>query len=624
MVHVDLPEGAISAISPEIRIRRNTCSVGPHLLTCDRIYAKVLRRIDHGPPMQRLILLTALVSLLFAGCSRTGFEPGLEDDDGVLDGGGDANVDAGEDTSRPDIRLDTPVMDAQLDEGGPDVAPPDVGPTCPGGAPECQRSRDCRDSGIPNAVCDDGCCVTNPDQPCRQAFIPCSSRAQSSDDFICSEDVGLCLPRCRAGQAFQTESEDCPNGSWCFETLQSPPDFDPGLNGACVQSTCGSIFGDDCGGETCLPLGNNASFCAPTGRGGVGDSCAFSWTDPENNGPLCRQGLLCVAGTCLSPCDLSDGRPGCDGNQECVEVVDTTRDNTPGVCGIACDPFSEGQCPGGLICRPVAGTFDLLGGICVEQTGDGSQGDPCEPEVNNCGEGLSCVNLGSDPEPEFRCAQWCDPLEQRGGELARCQERGTICVPSGLDEIGFCAEECEPYPRSGPGQYGCEEPEWSCFPFVQNPDEPTEAVGYCRGPLFGPSNFDRCDENFQFICEDYQLCGDVDLDQREDPVCLPLCEPFSEGQCGDFGVCNPIFPLFGTQSIATCSAEFQPGRAGDPCDPFQTVPCEEDGTLCLDTGQGGLCVEICRGGFDDCDFGSCQTGIFGPESGVPDYMGICN
>ena len=364
-----------------------------------------------------LLLLAACSFALFAACSG-----GEETDDGGTDTGEDVmdNTDTG-------------------DTGGTDVDE-DTGGTCGEGQTSCVRSRDCEGSGLNNPVCEAGCCVEGAPPACVAHGDPCESGDQSTDQFLCSlneDGTGECLARCQEFLADSTESEDCPRNSWCVPVDEAPAE-NPNLDGVCVPGDCTSIFGDDCADGTCLPIGNGASFCINAGTAGDGDECfanegAECSSDDDcganetctggacySNDEICGAGLLCQSGECVTPCDLDDDT--CEGDLSCVEVFDTTRDNRPGLCATPCDDFSAGQCPEGESCTPVTGRADLNAFICIEDSEEvGEPNGECNPDEDvACPEGYVCLNEGSEEEPTYRCAQWCDTTGGDDSDFSQC------------------------------------------------------------------------------------------------------------------------------------------------------------------------------------------------------------
>ena len=348
-----------------------------------------------------------------------------EDDGGGEDTGIDADV--GDDTGT-DVSIDVP-----------GDTPGDTTNMCEGGT-ACERSRDCADAGLTNNICEDGCCVEQV-QVCRAHLDECSSADQTTDTFICDTEAGVCLARCASDTADTTESEDCDRGSWCLPINGDPPETAPTLTGVCIPGDCDSIFdADACGGEgTCLPVGNNASFCVPSGTAGDGAECGqtVEGTECEDDtacggdefcsggictplSDVCDAGLLCFQGECVTPCDRDNADCGGD---ECVAVFDNTVDNRPGVCGTACEDFSAGECADGEACTPVTGRFGLNESICIEIPTDDpgvGPGEECGDGIGVCGEGYVCANLGSEDEADNRCTQWCDPLDTTSGAFSDC------------------------------------------------------------------------------------------------------------------------------------------------------------------------------------------------------------
>ncbi len=513
-----------------------------------------------------LVLLSCL-ALTLGACG---------DDDG--DGGNDAGN--GDDSGNIDV-IDLDVPDN------------DTSSMCGDIILDCERNVDCRNSdiqdayGYVNPVCDSGCCVEGPCAQQDQACTPDGS--QDTDEYFC-EDVfgngeGLCGLRCDSDAAEDAETDDCPNGAYCFE---ADPDFTavPFANGACTTGDCDSIFNaDDCGGvNTCLPVANGASFCIPAGDIAAGGECGADVTGD------CERGLLCFEGECTATCDTTDSS-AC-GSDECVAVFDGTGDNHPGICGTSCDAFSTGQCGEGESCQPALGRFGITAWYCADAPDTLVEiGETCVPEDNNCVEGAVCLNQGTTAAPIYECTEHCD------ASIATepCTDAADVCLPSAIEGYGFCSEACTPYPRLGEGNYGCEEGN-TCVPFATN-DDPDLLQGACYDATGAGEQGDSCPvaSNGFLSCADFGLCIDGSGAEPPSPTCKALCQPWTAGDtgCGEDEVCN----AFADAAIARCETEFTDVPRGQACpaaDEF--LNCADDYTICIDVGlspSGPVCLELC-------------------------------
>lgn len=323
-------------------------------------------------------------------------------DDETPPAGDTGGADAG------DTDLDVTVQDTSDDAA-----------TCEDGAPVCTRNSDCAGSDLDNPVCDDGCCAEGAVtlDPCRAHLGACTSTDQNTDQYFCDVEAGLCLQICDSDTADDNQSADCPINSYCFENLtSSDPDA---LLGLCIPGDCetNTFDPDACGGvDTCLPVGNEASFCVTAGTVPEGGECGSN----DDGTPLCGTGLRCVEGTCVAPCNRRDGDADCSEGETCVGAFDTTPRNQPGLCGVECSAFSTDECAEGEACNPVLGRFGINAWMC-QAVPDGvtpvEPGGDCSADDAVCGAGYICLTT-SDTTQE--CTQMCDPLGASAEPGASC------------------------------------------------------------------------------------------------------------------------------------------------------------------------------------------------------------
>lgn len=550
----------------------------------------------------------------------------------------DPFADAGEDARdfdvRPDVALDAGSPDTGRDapdrDMGGDTGPdPDATPDAsPDASPDATRDAepDPIEDADPDPIDDvtpdpdaDPLPDVEPDvRPPIGPLPACSAHGDACDDatdtteeFFCAWSDGVCMARCDFATANITESEDCPVGSFCLVPITAT-DLPEGLGGACEPGDCsGSIFDPrGCEAEqTCVPVGNGASYCVDAGEVPEGGECGVSRLDDPPADDLCEPGLMCLLNECVAPCRIGTG---CDGGESCVGVFDTTPLNRPGACATPCAEF--GSCGTGT-CEAVFGRFGVNAWICDDHVGErGAEGEPCEGPRELCEEGLVCLELGDEDDSDIRCVGECRPPDS---DLCRPSD---ICVPSRDETYGFCLGECDPYPRGigscGPGEM--------CVPFVSTRTAAVEPDGYCAPDTGTVPAGGRC-TNDGFLggdCEDFGLCADFEEDGSAE--CLPLCDPFASGECSRYlgmTTCSGIPPIVGELSFSFCT-DAQPGSVGSVCFD-EGFPCSEDGTICLDmTGFGAECIHVCRIGFPDCSRGTCRTDGLNPEV-VPPYMGLC-
>ena len=557
--------------------------------------------LGRGGPVDPLADAGEDVGPTDTGRDVTGLDAGPEPDIPPRDVGGDGSSDAMSDLG-PEVR-----PDADPDTGR-DADPDTIGDAEPDPVEDVSPDPDA--DPLPDVEPD----VRPPVGPlpaCSSHGASCDDWTDTTEDFFCAWSEGVCMQRCNFIDANFTESEDCPVSSFCMIEITAD-DLPDGLGGACQPGDCsGSIFDPrGCTDEqTCVPVGNGASYCVDAGDVPVGGECGVSDRDDPPADDLCEPGLMCLLHECVEPCRIG---ASCEGDEACVGVFDTTPVNRPGACATECPEF--GSCGTG-ICEAVFGRFGVNAWICDETVGArGAEGEPCEGPRELCEGGLVCLDLGDDEFSDPRCTRECRPP---GAEDCGASE---ICVRSPDISYGFCLDECDPYPR-GADRCG---PTDMCIPFVTSTTSAVEPDGYCApdSGTVGPGG--RC-SNDGFLggdCEDFGLC--IDLEDDGSAECLPLCDPFASGECLPYPgmtTCSSIPPLLGELRLSFC-VDAQPGSEGSVC--FEEgAPCSEDGTICLDmTGFGAECHHVCRVGFPDCRSGSCRTDGLNPDV-VPPYMGLC-
>ena len=353
---------------------------------------------------KHVLLTLAAVGLIVAGCG--------DDDPAPIAGDVGADTDPGTDT--------TPDDDTTPDEDATNVC---------GDAPECVRLSDCDGLGFNQPQCEvapgasTGCCVEgdvgpDPGSLCQSHLSECSSPDQTTADFFCDADAGLCLQRCDFDRADDTQSADCPLNSYCLSELTGGDPTE--LNGVCIPGDCESNIFDpeSCDGiGTCLPVGNGASFCIEGGTAAEGDACNTVQTNQPAS-DICEPGLLCRNSACIVPCDRRNGDDDCtEDGEECLGVFDTTPRNQPGLCGVDCTPFSRDECADGM-CAPVFGRFGINGWACSEMPDEPlAEGDNCGAADAVCGEGLICLTVSEGVQ---ECVPTCDPIGSGDVPTASC------------------------------------------------------------------------------------------------------------------------------------------------------------------------------------------------------------
>lgn len=246
-------------------------------------------------------------TLVIGGCG--------DDDDAILDASTDARSDAGTDTGE----------DAFL----PDVAAPDVGPSCSDGVQNNDET----------------------DVDCGGSCVDCANGLMCSDLTDCASGVctdGVCA-------AFVCGDGVVSGGEACDPSDPSTPCC---LVDCSAVATMGTACGSDPDGEGC----GAAPQCS-----GLDASVASCVAVSEMNGTSCvDDGMFCTGvetcqeGACAS---AGDPCPGADGDDDCAESCDDVGDSCTGA------DIADSACDDGSICTVV----DLCdaGGMCV------GSGDPC-------------------------------------------------------------------------------------------------------------------------------------------------------------------------------------------------------------------------------------------------------
>lgn len=359
--------------------------------------------------------------------------------------GGDSDPDP---TPAPDAGIDTAdVSDA------PD-AEPDGEPEVVECEFECVRAADCL--GLDGDYrCVEGCCIEDTETgpgPCESHGDICDSEEQSTDDLLCDTSRGLCLALCDADTAADTESGSCPDETWCFR-LSTP--VDAARDGLCLPNECTTIFDSDtCGGvETCIPYGNNASFCIEAGTAAEGEACGLDGSGDPPASDLCAPGLRCFFNECVQPCDLRNRDGDCSDGDECLRAWDATVLNRPGVCGQDCDEFEADVCDEeGSRCGPFFGRARLNNWFCYPPSDNLlEEGAECGDGVDgSCGEGLTCATIrGETPV----CARFCNPFGTGDGAFVDCAGPAAP-GPVVIDPVG--ADAASNYLSVTPGAHSLE------------------------------------------------------------------------------------------------------------------------------------------------------------------------
>lgn len=372
-------------------------------------------------------------------CVPSGTDPSLEELCTSLASVGYVwDAEAGTCTSPGGQTVDIDVTQPDTDTGGSDAGPD----TDDGGGgvcdDPCSSNRDCASLGSA-FECVEGCCEEGVQLAlCTQRGQACSDPSQTTDEYFCDTDAGECLQRCVYEDRFDTETYGgCPLNTFCGAELTGVDEL--GLTGICLEGDCDTnIFDEEAcdGAGTCTPLANGASFCFDAGTAGEGDACGTSTADNPPASDICSPGLLCFANECTQPCNLRNGDDDCtEEGESCLQVIDITQRNQPGICGTDCGAF--GTCGEGQFCDVQVGNSGITGWVCVDLADEiAALGESCSGG-QQCEEGTICVNQGTTAAPDLQCTEICSPSDPRIGQYAGCSGNGEP-IP-GAEVIGLTA-----------------------------------------------------------------------------------------------------------------------------------------------------------------------------------------
>jgi hypothetical protein len=385
--------------------------------------------------------------------------------------------------------------------------------------PDCRIAPTCAEGALCNPA--NGRCE-DPREQCEDLLIEgdaCDPAADCCDlGFTCvgeGEDVdgGTCRRACDASQ----QPDGCNLRELCvpFEEVVDPTAPAPGFCFPGQDCTPGDEV-EACGeGEwTCLAL-EPITLCQPAGEAALGEAC-----DPFQ-GPNCGAGLVCQYGECKRPCD-ADGL--CPGGETCLDISARV-DGVPfAFCHQECDVFSQQGCGAGEACVVIDADGPFVLGGCVDApSGDGTQGEGCEPDEatywGSCTAGHLCDVLRPDEPPV--CLGFCDAVDR-----SLC-EGGASCVPGLFGgvfaDVGLCLGDCTVLgddPGCPAGQY-CD----FSGRIGLGADDEDVAVGFCTPGAQRRDTGDPCtidEATGASDCANGNIC--VALEEDGPTTCVRLCE----------------------------------------------------------------------------------------------------
>lgn len=367
--------------------------------------------------------------------------------------------------------------------------------------------------------------------------------------------------------------------------------------------------------------------CHSPGEQKQGDACELG---------DCAEGLLCVEGVCIPSCRFDND---CEAdNAKCLEVQRPNGQAVRGVryCLENCDLVTPRDPKDGWqACGDKQSCVATRqGSRCVNDVGDGAQGDSCEGDAD-CNAGLTCEGN--------TCKQWCtvDSPSCSGG--LECEPvTGGSDATSGL---GLCDGGC---PASIPAGDEClTEPNCGC-PISETCRAMVDGSRVCspagdRGPQAVCQDNSDCDDGLACIgrlCRPYcdpeaTLCTDgstcINVEYEGEPVdgvgaCLGLCDPvYPETEddvytpCGQGAECVAGDLEYDSPQSFCAEAPVTPGDLTGPCD--ANTLCGETSVCLVDR-----CFPFCRRDEDCYGFTMsplCFTDDLGYRGSPDDVLGVC-
>ncbi len=236
---------------------------------------------------------------------------------------------------------------------------------------------------------------------CEEHGVPCpladNVGLEAQGAFFCARVLAGQPPTCLQTCETSFSVSGCPTGSFCLDVNGG----DQSLQ-VCLPSECSSS--DDCPGGSCVPFGNEASYCFPAGTAQEGATCG--------GGTDCAPDLFCVSepdvgNVCRPLCDMWSGEDNCEREQTC-------------------------------------GFLTLGTGVCRPRTTTGRDiAESCDPEGDWCESGVQCFDFETGGESFPVCTAWCRPgFEDCRGRFQTQQGfcRSVFSDQSGepVEDVGLC------------------------------------------------------------------------------------------------------------------------------------------------------------------------------------------
>ena len=327
-----------------------------------------------------------------------------------------------------------------------------------------------------------------------------------------------------------------------------------------------------------------------------------AWADDCVQDDECADGMVCVEGVCVEPCE-----------PDCTDKLCTDDDGCGTACGCAdellcCD---DGSCAAecGGACEP-----DCADKLCTDDDGCGVACG-CTDELLCCDDGACAAECGGACEPD--CEGKICGDDGCGSSCGDCAD-GEFCIMNlcMAPPAGSCADSCGA--QSGNGECFCDD---LC---IEYGDCCADICELCVGVVaqcvdLSQCGDDVCDEELGEDCGNCADCACPDGDVCAGGLCCtPTCDESWEcgddgcgGSCGDCGegfackdnVCVEFSGLAQCLGLDTPSAEgcdFVESYEGCCDDMGRVVWCDGGATYCIDCSQNpeGECGW--QGDFYDC------------------------
>jgi hypothetical protein len=387
----------------------------------------------------------------------------------------------------------------------------------------------------------------NPNLDCCARDSVCIADAEGSE-------TGTCYRLCDAHYS--------PNGCQTRELcVPLNPNIDP------QQSSPGfCLIGDDCepgseniacgdGRFTCV-RSQNITLCVDLATihiysiKDIAEEC-----DLQNT--FCTSGLVCEYGICRASCnDHTQGTlNSCQPNEQCLDYTERTEGVNYHFCMDQCDLYTQ-DCANNEACVLVDSLNNGVVAQCVANTTNGTMlaGSECTmSDVNYWGDCTANHVCQASENGSNQCVSLCDTqnLDQCVGNQA--------CVTglfNGLDGVGICSGECDPFANNGLSNANCGIGEaCSFFNVGQTSVSPETAIGRCEAFRVDVARAgEGCTVTDETTgasnCGPNMICAAIA--QGAAPICIKFCQEGNASAGCDAGVVCRTGLFEGLDSIGLC------------------------------------------------------------------------